>query len=180
MPRRIPVEALHRFGPALLLEKLRDLIEQRRILRFPRGRATSRAAGQPRGPLGKDRRPDRAPEEHIRVLGPNTGTNASFPALRIMFLFYSNAAGIAGSWVETMRKGKDRLEGALSEIRSGVLLRQLREQQSHFSSDAVATSREGHRLPVSNRGGQRRRWGRGQLPFVQIESAPRPLTQLYL
>jgi hypothetical protein len=44
--------------------------------------------------LGKDEvrsgrtvNPDSASEEHNRVLGPNTGTKASFPALRIMFYF---------------------------------------------------------------------------------------------
>ena len=50
--------------------------------------------------------------------------------------------------------------GGLSEIRSGVLLRQLREQQSRSSSDAVATSREDHRPPRSGPAAQHRRWDR--------------------
>jgi hypothetical protein len=104
-------------------------------------------------------------------------------SLRRRVAIFSGRSAGGSHRVELLRcEGSDAIgaKRTSESVGSGlisVLLRQLREQQSHFSSDAVATSREGHRLPVSNRGGQRRRWGRGRLPFVQIESAPRPLTQ---
>jgi hypothetical protein len=48
------------------------------------------------------------------------------------------------------------------------------------SADAVATSREGHRLPRSAQALQHPRWDRGRQPFLQIEFALRPPIQLYL
>jgi hypothetical protein len=41
------------------------------------------------------------------------------------------------------------------------------------SSAAVATSREGHRLPRSGRAGQHRRWGRGRVTPGLLEPAHR-------
>jgi hypothetical protein len=63
-------------------------------LRFPRGRATSRAAwATTRSAREEPSTRIVHPEEHNRVVGPNPGTNVSFPALRIMFLFYRTEPG---------------------------------------------------------------------------------------